>query len=153
MAYAKIENGIVRVYHNLPQQHTFPDGSNTGNFADMPAAVHKAAGFLPFEDNPPAYDSQLYTLEPDGYEVTEEIIRQQYTITPIPDEVITARIAAEEAAAWSLIRTIRNELLENTDRKWDAPNKEDYVTYRQQLRDIPKTYPSPAAVVWPDKPE
>lgn len=153
MAYAKIENGAVQIYHSLPQNYTFADGSNTGNFADMSADIHKAEGFLPLEDSPPAYDPQLYTLEHDGYEVTEKVIRQKYKVTPIPQEIIDARAAEAIAAAWGAIRATRNQLLAETDRKWDAPNREAYALYRQSLRDIPATYPTPDAVIWPDKPE
>ncbi|MFL0825176.1 tail fiber assembly protein [Vibrio parahaemolyticus] len=60
--------------------------------------------------------------------------------------------------AWNHIRTIRDELMRNTD--WtqtvDCPlpdeKKTEFVAYRQALRDIPQTYSDPDLVVWPEKP-
>lgn len=61
------------------------------------------------------------------------------------------------APTWEEIRAQRDQLLIQSD--WttlpDAqpkPNKEAWLTYRQTLRDITKTYSSPEAVVWPTKP-
>ena len=58
---------------------------------------------------------------------------------------------------WEKIRAQRDQLLIQSD--WttlpDAqpkPNKEAWLTYRQALRDITKTYSSPEAVIWPTKP-
>lgn len=61
------------------------------------------------------------------------------------------------APTWEQIRAERNNLLKESD--WvgttDAqpkPSKEVWLTYRQALRDITKTYSSPEAVIWPQKP-
>ena len=58
---------------------------------------------------------------------------------------------------WEQIRSQRDQLLVQSD--WigvqDAqpkPNKEAWLNYRQALRDITKTYPSPETVVWPITP-
>lgn len=58
---------------------------------------------------------------------------------------------------WEKIRALRDQLLLQSD--WtvfpDAqpkPNKEAWLNYRQTLRDIPKKYTSPQAVIWPQKP-
>ena len=54
-----------------------------------------------------------------------------------------------------LLREERNKLIAETD--WWASSDLDMplerATYRQQLRDITKTYTSLDDVVWPDKPE
>ena len=54
-----------------------------------------------------------------------------------------------------LLREERNKLIAETD--WWASSDLDMplerATYRQQLRDITKTYSSLDDVVWPDKPE
>lgn len=58
-------------------------------------------------------------------------------------------------------RVLRNQLLTNTD--WtqleDAPlnvgsptKKSEFVTYRQELRDLPVTYTDYSTVVWPTEP-
>jgi hypothetical protein len=54
------------------------------------------------------------------------------------------------------VRTQRNILLEESD--WtqlsDTPvNKQAWVTYRQELRDIPNQSGFPSTIVWPLKPE
>lgn len=61
------------------------------------------------------------------------------------------------APTWEQIKAERGQLLTQSD--WttlpDAqpkPNKEVWLTYRQALRDITKTYSSPEAVIWPTKP-
>ena len=61
------------------------------------------------------------------------------------------------APTWKEIRGQRDQLLVQSD--WttlpDAtpkPNKGIWLAYRQALRDITKTYPSPETVVWPITP-
>jgi hypothetical protein len=58
---------------------------------------------------------------------------------------------------WIKIREIRNEQLKATDSvvlpDVDVPNKNEWITYRQRLRDITSTYPSPETVVWPTPPQ
>lgn len=61
------------------------------------------------------------------------------------------------APSWDAIKEQRDQLLKESD--WigatDAqpkPSKEAWLTYRQALRDITKTFSSPEAVVWPTKP-
>lgn len=58
---------------------------------------------------------------------------------------------------WEIIRGRRNALLFESD--WaimaDAdpkPNKETWLVYRQALRDVPQSFSTPEAVVWPTKP-
>lgn len=63
---------------------------------------------------------------------------------------------AAPALTWSDIRLTRNALLAASD--WramsDAPAMSDaWTLYRQTLRDIPATYPSPSDVVWPVEPD
>jgi hypothetical protein len=55
------------------------------------------------------------------------------------------------------VRRKRNELLKESD--WTAlkdvtlKNESEWVSYRQALRDLPKTFSDPSEVVWPEKPE
>lgn len=61
------------------------------------------------------------------------------------------------APTWDDIRNQRNILLKETD--WtDLPNtpltnKQDWLNYRQALRDLPQAYPDPSQVIWPQKPQ
>jgi len=61
------------------------------------------------------------------------------------------------AAYWADVKTKRNGLLSESDwtqfRDVDLANNAQWVTYRQNLRDIPQTYASdPRLIVWPVKP-
>jgi hypothetical protein len=61
------------------------------------------------------------------------------------------------AAYWSDVKSKRNLLLQDADwtqmRDVDLSNNSAWVTYRQNLRDIPQTYSSdPRLIVWPTKP-
>jgi len=53
------------------------------------------------------------------------------------------------------VRSRRDALLEQTD--WralpDAPNRDVWIAYRQELRDVPQQAGFPHNVVWPVKPE
>lgn len=57
---------------------------------------------------------------------------------------------------WEDIRRVRNQMLNDSD--WcDLPNspiknKNEWLTYRQILRNIPQNYTSPGSVIWPQKP-
>ena len=59
---------------------------------------------------------------------------------------------------WEDIRVKRDNLLKDSD--WSAfpdanpkPSKESWLTYRQELRDLPSTFKNPEEVVWPEKPQ
>jgi hypothetical protein len=57
----------------------------------------------------------------------------------------------------SEVKKVRNELLSNSD--WtqlfdvSVPNKADWATYRQALRDIPDQQGYPENVIWPIAPQ
>lgn len=56
---------------------------------------------------------------------------------------------------WEQIRSKRNNLLALSDytQMADWPgDKVSWATYRQALRDIPKSYPNAADVIWPTTP-
>jgi len=60
---------------------------------------------------------------------------------------------------WQLLRHERNFILNKSDRKmlWDSPltdaKKQEWATYRQQLRDLPENTVDPERPVWPEPPE
>jgi len=61
------------------------------------------------------------------------------------------------AAYWADVKTKRNGLLSESDwtqfRDVDLANNAQWVTYRQNLRDIPQTYAAdPRLIIWPTKP-
>lgn len=57
---------------------------------------------------------------------------------------------------WNEVRNIRDSLLSNTDfvvlRSYEMSEAvpEEYLTYRQELRDIPQTQTDPFNIVWPE---
>ena len=66
------------------------------------------------------------------------------------------QIDAEKELAWVNIRTTRNDLLADSD--WtqmpdvSMPNKSEWATYRQSLRDITSLGDPRLGVTWPAKP-
>jgi hypothetical protein len=70
----------------------------------------------------------------------------------------SGQTAYETEARWAVLRTERNVLLDSSD--WtqgpDSPlddTKDDWATYRQELRDLPATTDDPTDVTWPVAPE
>ena len=61
---------------------------------------------------------------------------------------------------WQKIRTLRNELLSESDievviDKWQFytdEQKNAWINYRRILRNLPQEYSNPNNIVWPDKP-
>ena len=58
---------------------------------------------------------------------------------------------------WEQIRSQRDTLLKDSD--WSVasdatpkPSKEAWLTYRQELRDLPQNFEDPSEVIWPEKP-
>ena len=104
-----------------------------------------------------------WTINGDGY---EDIIWYSSEITKPSKSEVTAKIAELEAAEpMRLLRNVRNQKLRTSD--WtqgaDVPEviKTPWATYRQKLRDLPKTAnPSlnsdnvldDSSVNWPEEP-
>jgi hypothetical protein len=62
------------------------------------------------------------------------------------------------APTWEEIRSQRDSLLTASD--WSVasdatpkPSKEAWLTYRQELRDLPQSFSSPEEVIWPELPK
>ena len=59
---------------------------------------------------------------------------------------------------WEKLKKLRNQLLQNCD--WtqfnDTPlnneQKQQWATYRQELRDVPQKFSNPQQVIWPQPP-
>ena len=80
---------------------------------------------------------------------THKYTDQGFVELPKPEPIVIK-------PTWEEIRTQRDLLLSQSD--WvDLPNcpvknKDKWLTYRQQLRDITETFKSPEDVVWPSTP-
>jgi hypothetical protein len=70
----------------------------------------------------------------------------EYVEPPQPAIVIT----------WEYIKKRRDELLKETDwvglKDVSLKNEIAWLNYRQALRDLPQSFPTPESVVWPIKP-
>ena len=98
---------------------------------------------------PPSYNPETHTCQFDGNEWVVEEIPQPPEPPPID--------------AMELLRTIRNDLISETDwtqaRDIKLPNDEEWKVFRQELRDLPQTQ-TPSVdkngnitnVTWPKKP-
>lgn len=83
--------------------------------------------------------------------VNQQVAEGKAKVIQLPDE------PDKIAAYWDEIKKKRNTLLAESDwtqkRDVNLANDAEWVTYRQQLRDIPQTYASdPRLIVWPVKP-
>ena len=69
----------------------------------------------------------------------------------VNDSEITNRITNKE---WVNVRTRRNRALKNSDvmALQDRVMTDEQKTYRQALRDLPKTQSDPFNITWPTKP-
>ncbi len=97
-----------------------------------------------------------YTIDSfEGYEIAELKVVNGLIQLKSSSEISTQK----DADNLELIRSKRNSLLSESD--WtqvpDNPltdaQRQDWAAYRQDLRDITKTYTDPLTIVWPDKPE
>ena len=64
---------------------------------------------------------------------------------PTEQELANAKEAAMDAAWWKRLRFIRDFKLKQTDEYAvsDRPNNSEWITYRQELRDLPSTATKP----------
>jgi hypothetical protein len=76
----------------------------------------------------------------------------------LSEQVDAGLVTLEEAYKRTAeeVRNHRNTLLEESDyimmADYPLQNKEEWITYRQALRDIPQQYGFPDDIAWPEKP-
>lgn len=104
--------------------------------------------------------------DPDIVDVIDELDEQGNPTgkktTQINATKQTNKQAAEATAstdrAWKNLRDKRDQMLKNSDYSqledspYDAAKKAEYVTYRQELRDLPANTPDPSNPSWPVEP-
>jgi hypothetical protein len=91
-----------------------------------------------------------------GNQTWEQYVNQQ-VVEGKAQVLQLTQVADRLAAYWSDVKTKRNSLLAESDwtqkRDVNLDNDAEWVSYRQQLRDIPQTYNNdPRLIVWPVKP-
>lgn len=93
--------------------------------------------------------------ESDGAK-TWRFVKWDTDVMPYPGEQNYSAIdEAYKKASWAKARAVRNALLAETDYLALSDNtmSAEMTTYRQNLRDLPTTYPNIDDIVWPTKPE
>ena len=119
---------------------------------------------MAWKPSTPINHEAVHAAWPGKFSVDDDaglILNDGYDTYPTQAEYDAAVIAWNDAAddrAWEVIRTERNTRLTACD--WtilpDTPLTSEqqtaWQTYRQALRDLPQTYATPAAVVWPETP-
>ena len=170
--YAHVEdNAITGVYHTLPQN--WKNVTNLHLLDDV--QLLRNLGWRTISIEKPDYDSSTQVLSGPNYSIQDDEVIESYTVTDIVKEEIPT-ISSEVQAiikyeqhinAIDELRNMRNTLLAQTDYTQLADVKakqseqlaNEYVTYRQALRDLLNIYESNPDftsihnVTWPTKPE
>lgn len=104
------------------------------------------------------YQQCAWTITGDDY---NSLVWYPENTIPKPTEAELRAFDAEVSLElrWDVVKRKRNQLLELSD--WtqltDSPLSSEvktaWVTYRQQLRDIPQQGVEPENVIWPSRPE
>ena len=125
----------------LPFRIRFQDGFTRTDPSTFTADEISAAGYTgPYEY--PDYDSKTQTVDWNGTEFTV----RPYNTQELEDQ-------------WNKVREQRNQILKESD--WTQigdynlglTNKEEWASYRQELRDLPVTQSNPFNISYPDIPE
>lgn len=137
MRYCKLQNNQLQPPGALPKDFKL-DGKTILGFNCLPDDKLANYGFYPYQER--IYDPETHYIS--GYELDGTTAKAVLTEFPV-------------TAQWAKIRQQRDELLKASD--WtqvaDAQvDREAWAAYRQQLRELPETYATPAEVVWPVEP-
>lgn len=119
-------------------------------------------GFHYVQDNPPEYDWITQRLVKGDFEPIENSPYYQfpYTIEDLTEEEIAINREKKRQLDWIPFREQRDALLKESD--WTQISDYSLVTeeekvlwavYREELRNLPETYPNSADIVWPSKPQ
>jgi hypothetical protein len=121
----------------LPFRITLPNGFTRTDPASFTAEEIADAGFTgPYTQ--PSYDPKVEVFDWNGIE---------YFIRPHNSQELEDQ--------WKIIRTQRDQLLKDcdwtqiSDYNFELENKEQWMTYRQELRDLPETQINPFDILWP----
>jgi hypothetical protein len=112
------------------------------------------------------YDTRVgYSQYPDDViDVTDQyaylidqINNYNREITVVDSQIVVVdRPVSITIPTWDEIISLRNKLLLESDFTQlpdvNLPNKQEWASYRQLLRDISQTYREPSTVVWPTPP-
>jgi hypothetical protein len=167
MKYAEMHDGeIVKIHHFLPR-----GWRNIGNFfkieeeklTDLSWSGNPGRGFWKVVSGEvPQFNPATHKVsETTVIDTENSVVRTQWNVVPLSEEELLFQQNSaqyEDQSVWSQVRMQRNQLLSSSD--WsvmpDSPltpeKREEWITYRQQLRDIPQTFTDASAVVYPPTP-
>jgi hypothetical protein len=144
----------------LPETIFFPDGSSkpSSEFTDSEL---KELGYSGPYEIPVIFDAWNFKLIWDGVEffIVKRDAREMMYIGMGLDYMVDDADATEEIL-WQRVKDIRDKMLTESDwveiaQTTDKPlvNIDAWRTFRQQLRDLPKSFENPLDVVLPEIPE
>jgi len=120
-----------------------PDGTTKTDKTTFTAEDLQSAGYFEVDQKPSVDNTKVVTW------VQESM---SWNVRDKTQEEIDFEIEGQ----WELIRNERDKLLAETDfivlKSYEArvPVPEEYVIYRQELRDIPQSQTDPYNIVWPE---
>lgn len=172
MSYAYIENNsVVSIYDSLPI-----NWKNVSNLymLEGDSTTLKSLGFKKIVETIPLYDETTQYLSAPIYKIKKDVVEATYTVItkPVEEPPVFSEPSEEEKQnmhliAVNILRELRDALLKTTDHtqlndviQSNGPElTQQYIDYRQQLRDITELYKDDInfvnahTVIFPIKPE
>jgi len=130
---------------NLPERFRLPDGLTITNLKEKSNEELSELGFFgPYEI--PVYDPSNEKINWNG---------SGFDIIPFTEDEKNGALAEQ----WRNVRSKRDQLLSKTD--WSVlpdsqlseTKKNEFLSYRQYLRNIPQQFSSPNKITWPEMPQ
>lgn len=151
------------MYYLPSSKQLISDGDLTLQYNLRPGAhdILLGYGFHYVKDNPPEYDWITQKLVKGDFEPIENSPYYQYpyTIEELTPEEIAINQEKKRQLDWIPFRQQRDQLLRDSDwtqiGDYSLVSEEERVlwaAYREELRNLPETYPDPADIVWPTRP-
>lgn len=151
------------MYYQPDSQELINDAELTLRFNLRPGAhdILLGYGFHHIQDNPPEYDWVTQKIVKGNVRKIRNSPYYQfpYTIEELTPEEIAINQEKKRQLDWIPFREQRDRLLKDSDwtqiSDYSLVSEEEKVLwaeYRQELRDLPETYPDPADIVWPEIP-
>jgi hypothetical protein len=150
MKYIRVENNSVV---GFPQELPI-SAENISNFYLLPNEVLRSYGWYPYEEEEINITKNETLVRWDIIIESDKVVKR-FVKRELTQEEIDHKNNVELQKKWEDIRSRRNSLLLESD--WtqlsDAQieNKSDWISYRQELRNITQN-PNPDTIVWPPKP-
>jgi hypothetical protein len=153
--FALVKNNVV--IECSPYIKWFPNTS----FPDIGPSIEwmKENNIYKVNDTKPEFDDSLnhFAWVDTYYDIAADEVKL-FTLTPKTQQEIDAEIEYKIQQNWDSLRQVRNELLDETDKiviRYLEKNIEipqEWLDYKQALRDLPSSTTNPYNVIWPVKP-